>query len=421
MIRPDEYEIYPEPLISLTREMEENILLDICRRIRQEGYITATAEIQISAMIDLGYSAQEIKQEISRITNLSEEIIGEMYEKAASESDRFEKEVYEKLDKKPIEYKDNPFLKSEVDRISRQTNEEFKNITRSLGFSIKQNGKTVFLPASRAYQHVLDRANLEIQSGAFDARTAIKRAVKELADSGLKTIDYASGRKESLEVAVRRATVTGLNQVSEKVTDWRIDEMQSPLVEVSAHGGARDKGSGFFNHKSWQGKVYYWKERDKWGRRDLAKKYPDFVSTTGYGNVAGLEGANCRHSKRVFIDGVSVREWTSDKLRNIDPPDFMWKGKKYTVYDATQYQRALEVKARKYERDLIAFEELGIGTDDKDYQNIAIWLRRVKGEYQAFSAKAHLRTQQERMQIYGWGKGQAARANSAAQKAQKMA
>lgn len=421
MIRPEDYEIYPEPLIALTQEMEENILLDICRRIRQEGYITATAEIQISAMIDLGYSAQEIQREISRITSLSQETIQEMYEKAAIESDRFEKEVYQKMGKKPVEYKDNRFLKAEVDRISRQTKNEFRNITQSLGFSVKRNGKTVFLPASRAYQHVLDRANLEIQSGAFDAKTAIKRAVKELADSGLKMVDYASGRKDSLEVAIRRATITGLNQVSEKVTDWRIEEMESPLVEVSAHGGARDRGSGFVNHKSWQGKVYYWKERDKWGRRDLAKKYPDFVSSTGYGNVAGLEGANCRHSKRVFIDGVSVREWTDKELRNIDPPDVMWKGKKYTRYDATQYQRALEVKARKYERDLIAFEELGLGTDDKDYQNIAIRLQRVKGEYKAFSAKAKLRTQQERMQIYGWGRGQAARANSAANKAQKLA
>ena len=99
MIRPEEYDTYPDPLIKLTREMEENILLDICRRIRQEGYITATAEIQISAMIDLGYSAQEVQREIARITNLSQSVIEEMYKKAASESDRFEKEVYEKMGK----------------------------------------------------------------------------------------------------------------------------------------------------------------------------------------------------------------------------------------------------------------------------------------------------------------------------------
>lgn len=417
MIRPEEYDTYPEPLVKLTREMEENILLDICRRIRKEGYITATAEIQISAMIDLGYSAQEIQREIARITNLSQSVIEEMYKKAAGESDRFETEVYEKMGKEPKPYEQNEFLKSQVDRVSRQTKEEFRNMTSSLGFSIRKNGKTVFLPAARAYQHALDRASLEIQSGAFDARTAIKRAVKELADSGLKTVDYASGRKDSLEVAVRRATVTGLNQISEKVTDWRIEEMESPLVEVSAHGGARDKGTGFVNHKSWQGKVYYWKERDKWGRTDLAKKYPDFVRSTGYGNVAGMEGASCRHSKRVFIDGVSRREYTDKQLKNIDPPDFMWKGKKYTTYEATQYQRSLEVKARRYEMEIIAFEGLGLGIEDKDYQNAAIRLQNIKNEYKAFSQKSNLRAQPERMQMYGWGRGQAARANRAAKKA----
>lgn len=399
MIAPEKYNSLPEPMEALAERVEDEILQSICKRIAQDGYITATAEIQISALIDRGWSANDLMLKIAQLTDKSFLLIMQMYEGAAEESQRFDEEVYKKLGKKPVPVEKNERLQAEIKALAEQTHNTFQNFTGSLGFSISRNGRMEFLPLAKAYRYILDRAQMEILSGGFTGQEAIKRAVKDLAASGVKTVSYASGHVDQLDVAVRRASVTGLNQIAEKMNDQSLEDFESPLVEVSAHGGARDQGTGWQNHKSWQGKVYYWKEKDKWNRADLAKKYPDFVSVTGYGQVDGIEGANCRHSKRVFVDGVSERMYTNKQLQEIDDPDFEYKGIKYTTYEATQRQRLLERTQRKYKRVLRAFDSIGVKNTDEDYIAVQSRLEAAKKEYRNFSKAAGLRLQPERARI----------------------
>ena len=399
MIAPEKYNSLPEPMEALAERVEDEILQSICKRIAQDGYITATSEIQISALIDRGWSANDLMLKIAQLTDKSFLLIMQMYEDAAEESQRFDEEVYKKLGKKPVPVEKNERIQAEIKALAEQTHSTFRNFTGSLGFSINRNGRMEFLPLAKAYRYILDRAQMEILSGGFTGQEAIKRAVKDLAASGVKTVPYASGHVDQLDVAVRRASVTGLNQIAEKMNDQALTDFESPLVEVSAHGGARDQGTGWQNHKSWQGKVYYWKEKDKWNRADLAKKYPDFVSVTGYGQVDGIEGANCRHSKRVFVDGVSERMYTDKQLQEIDDPDFEYKGVKYTTYEATQRQRSLERTQRKYKRVLRAFDSIGVKDTDEDYIAIQSRLEAAKKEYRNFSKAAGLRLQPERARI----------------------
>lgn len=416
MLDPSSFDSMPEEVVKIFQELENYVIADICRRLRQEGYVTATAEIRISSLLNLGYSDAQVRRELTRILGISEEKLEEMYQQAAKESQRFDQEVYQQKGRPGVPLEKNDRLQTEIKSQARKTSGDFKNFTGSMGFAVRQNGIMVFRPVADTYQHILNRTQSEIISG-INPLEAMKRAVKDLAKSGLRTVDYASGRHDQLDVAVRRATVTGLHHVSNLVTDDDLDWFETPLVEISAHGGARDKGNGFENHKQWQGKVYYWRQKDRWGREDLAKKYPDFVRATGYGNVAGLGGANCRHSYRAFVHGISKRQWSAKQLKTIDKPPFAYKGVIYTVYEATQRQRKLERMQRYYKRILVGYEAAGIGTDDQDYQNAAIRLQIASREYKAFSAAAGLRRQPERAQWEGFGRGEAARTKSAAAKA----
>ena len=420
MITPEKYYTMPQPMFELAQRVEDYILSDICRRIKQDGYITATAEIQLSALIDRGWSADELLVRIQEITNLSYDVLTELYQQAAEESQRFEKEVFDKLGEKPPSVSENEELQAQIRAQATQTQETFKNLTGSMGFSVNQNGTQTFLPLARTYQYILDRAQTEILSGGVSGQQAIKRAIRDLAASGIKTVSYASGWVDQLDVAVRRATVTGMNQIAEAVNNENVDKFQSPLVEVSAHGGARDTGSGYQNHKQWQGKVYYWAQKDKWNRQDLKTKYPDFESSTGYGRVDGLEGANCRHSKRVFIDGVSERLYTDSQLEKIDDPAFEYEGKEYSTYEATQRQRLLERTQRKYKRILLAYDAAGVQSTDPDYQQAALKLQLLKQEYQKFSDAAGLREQPERAQVEGFSVTQSNRARAAAKRQEKI-
>lgn len=420
MITPEKYYTMPQPMLELAQRVEDYILSDICRRIKQDGYITATAEIQLSALIDRGWSADELMVRIQEITNLSYDVLTELYQRAAEESQRFEKEVFDKLGEKPPSVSENDELQTQIRAQATQTQETFKNLTGSMGFSVNQNGTQTFLPLAKTYQYILDRAQTEILSGGVSGQQAIKRAIRDLAASGIKTVSYASGRVDQLDVAVRRATVTGMNQIAEAVNNENIDRFESPLVEVSAHGGARDTGSGYQNHKAWQGRVYYWAQKDKWNRQDLKAKYPDFESSTGYGKVDGLEGANCRHSKRVFIDGVSERLYTEKQLEKIDDPAFKYEEKEYSTYEATQRQRLLERTQRKYKRILLAYDAAGVQSTDPDYQQAALKLQLLKQEYQKFSDAAGLREQPERAQVEGFSVAQSNRARAAAKRQEKI-
>ena len=420
MITPEKYYTMPQPMVELAQQVEDYILSDICRRIKQDGYITATAEIQLSALISRGWSADELMYRVQQITDLSYDVLTDMYLDAAKESQRFENEVFDKLGEKPPEISENEEIQAQIKAQAKQTQETFKNLTGSMGFSVNQNGKQKFLPLAKTYQYILDRAQTEILSGGVSGQQAIKRAICDLAASGIKTVSYDSGRVDQIDVAVRRATVTGMNQIAEAVNNENVDKFESPLVEVSAHGGARDTGSGYQNHKHWQGKVYYWAQKDRWNRQDLKAKYPDFESSTGYGKVDGLEGANCRHSKRVFIDGVSERLYTEKQLKKIDDPAFEYEGKEYSIYEATQRQRLLERTQRKYKRILLAYDAAGVQSTDPDYQQAALKLQLLKQEYQKFSNAAGLREQPERAQVEGFSVAQSNRARAAAKRQEKI-
>ena len=115
---------------------------------------------------------------------------------------------------------------------------------------------------------------LQVSTGGFDANTAIRNAIKELTRQGLTTVDYASGRTMSVEAAVRMNVVTGVNQTALRLQDTLADEMDSDLVETTAHSGARP------SHARWQGQVF--------SRSGKSKKYPDFRRATGYGTGPGL-------------------------------------------------------------------------------------------------------------------------------------
>ena len=125
-----------------------------------------------------------------------------------------------------------------------------------MGFAVRQpDGRLTFQPIADYYQKTLDKAVLDITSGSFDYNTVLKRTVQEMTDSGLRWIDYASGHHNRVPVAVRRAVMTGVNQVTAKIAEQNMELLQTEYVEVSWHRGARP------SHQVWQGKIYHWKEK----------------------------------------------------------------------------------------------------------------------------------------------------------------
>lgn len=386
-LTPKQLEELPENIIKIYQELEDFILEDFSKRLSKVGTITDTAKWQAYRAQEIGVSMENIKKEIERITELSEDEINRLFKECALDSLENDNKIYKNAGLSPLDLENTPFLKKYLESAINQTNKELFNFTQSMGFAEIINGKVVYKPIAKYYHDALDFAQFQITSGVTDYRTAVKMAVKRLSDSGIKYVNYDSGWANRLDVAVRRATLTGANQMAQQMTILGMEELGCEYVETSAHAGARP------DHARWQGQVFSWKSKDS--------KYPNFEESTGYGTGSGICGWNCRHSFFPFFPGISTPTYTKKQLDNIDPENIFYNGREYTYYEATQRQRKIETMIRKTKRELILYR--GVGLKD-EFTNVSIKLQRQKQAYKDFSKAAGIRVKNERHQVLGFDK-----------------
>jgi len=383
MLTPDELKIVPDNIVKIYQDLEDDIISDIARRLQKAGEITDTADWQMYMLGHMGNDLEEIKSKIAKTNKMSKDEVDKLFINATDRSMYYENIAYKKAGKKTLSLYDSPTMMRFVAANAKKTHGELKNLTKSLGFKSGNGFKSV----AKTYQDTLNYAQFQVASGAFSYQDAVRNAVRKLTESGLRVVDYESGVSNMLDVAVRRATLTGINQTVAEMTLMQMKESDSEFVEVTAHMGARP------DHQTWQGKVYH-VGGDKDG-------YPDFEESTGYGTGAGLCGWNCRHSFFVFFPGISVRNYTDEQLKNIDPPPIEYDGKTYTYYEATQKQRQIERMIRKTKRELVALDSAGLKSD---FTAKSVRLRKQKDLYVDFSKSAKLKTRNERHQAYGFNK-----------------
>lgn len=399
----------PEELAELYRNLEQTLLHGICSRLNASGDLNEAAIQHIRALRSHGIDLPDIKKAIVDTSGIGEKKLESILDGVVERN----KTYYSQLCSLAKITAPAALVSSrDIDAIRRQTTGAFRNLTGSMGFLVN-NGKTL-LPPGKAYQWALDNAIFQVQSGAFSYNEAITGAVKQLAQSGLKTVNYESGHIDQLDTAVRRAVMTGVNQVNQRYREQSLEYLGTDLVEVTAHSGARDKDGpmGWENHKKWQGKVYRWAKKS--GKS--TGKYSDFEKTCGYGSVTGIGGANCRHSWWPFLEGVMERTYTDEELADIDPPPVEYEGRTYSAYEATQKQRQLERSIRRCKREKTAYQAAGL---EEEATAANIRLRRLREKYHAFSRAAGLPEQPERMRVLYGNSSHAAGAKGLANSAKR--
>lgn len=403
---PEYLQAAPGYLISLYEDFEADVLNDLCRRLQLSGTVTESALNQIRVLQQQGRSFPYIEKRLRQLTGSSQREIDRMFDEAVERNAAYYREVIDRSVITAPQSDWEQMLIQQTDAIRRQTQAEFRNLTQSMGFAIREGSKVKFYGIAEAYQRILDKAFLKVSSGAFDYNTAIRGAVRELTDSGVQMVHYASGWHNRVDVAARRAVMTGITQLSGRYTEQSMEFLDTRYVETTAHSGARNiQGpNGWEAHTEWQGKWFYWSKN---GERDPLGRYPDFIQKTGYGYGSGLCGWNCRHSFFAVVPGINEPSYTAGELKNIDPPPFTYQGREYDAYAATQKQRQIEAKMRELKRRLIGEKA---SSDEKYYAATATRLNRLSEEYKAFSKAAGLRTQPERARVQGFGRSEAAKA-----------
>lgn len=386
--RPDILDALPDELAELFRGLEDTLLADICSRLKAVT-VGETTVLDIKALRSHGIDLKEIEKAISETSGISEKKLKELLEEVVNKNQQYYDDVITLADVTKPETIVNA---SDIDAIKRQTLQEMRNITRTMAFVVDA-GRTILKP-QKALTWALDSALLQVQSGAVSYNTAIANAVKQLADSGLRMVDYESGRSDQIDVAARRAVMTGVNQINQKYAEQSTEYLETDLVETSAHIGARNIGNVPENHEMWQGKWYRWSEKPQ----TSTGEYPDFIETTGYGTGAGLGGWNCRHTFYPVVEGVSEPTYSQADIDEMKGENrkFKFEGQEYDGYTATQEQRSIERTIRKLKREETAYNAAGL--HDKELA-VSIRIKRLSAKYKAFSRAAGLPEQRERMKV----------------------
>ncbi|MBS5327341.1 MAG: phage minor capsid protein [Lachnospiraceae bacterium] len=359
-------------------DLEIRIMEDIVRRIKQTGKITSTADWQINRLRILGYSSEDIEKMLKETLDKSYPEMFELYDKVIDWEYVRNKDIYEQINAEFIPYEENEELQQLTEGFIQQSNADLKNITQSLGFYLDYgNGNPVLTPLAEVYQKYLDAACIDIVTGAFDYNSVLRRIVTQITNSGLRQIDYASGRANRVDVAARRAVMTGVSQLTGKISDMNAEKLGTEYFEIAWHGGARP------SHAVWQGKV--------WSKKEL-------VTVCGLGTGPGLLGWNCYHEYYPFFPGISERNWTDEWLEEQDrkentPKNF--HGKEYTLYEAKQRQRQMETAMRAQREKVKLLDSGGADPDD-------VMLARAKyqgqlNEYSRFCKKMGLTEERERI------------------------
>lgn len=405
--------------MGLYQDLEDEVIVYIVRRVKKTGRYTETAELMAKSMVEQGYSAEKIQAEVMKMLRADK-----AYQMAVAENTAAYKQEIQNLINQTVQEakKVGDALVAEAGNMAwnndlsmwkeqgvdlkkpnsmgqllaafqAQTSGELKNLTRTMGFKNTVFGTTGIL---NAYQREMDLALLKVATGAFSYDQAVNDCVHRLAQSGLRSIDYKSGRSYQLDTAARMSVRTGLSQLSGKIMEANLASTGQDLVITSQHMGSRPE------HAPWQNKVFSYSGKNK--------KYPNFFKETGYGTATGLKGVNCTHDFYPFWEGASI---IPEDLE--EPAPVTINGKQYGYYQVSQQQRKMERDIRATKREIEA--QKAIGGDTAELQGI---LRKQTSDYKRFSAKAGVKPKENRLRVVK-GSSQSAKKRVATSKTERNA
>lgn len=390
MLTPEYLDHVGDELLALYSKLDESILRDITRRLVKSGNVTATAQRQIWRAQESGLLYDDIIAEVAKLSSASDAQVRALFEDAGAVSVSYDNRIYEAAGLTPLPIKASPSAMQALNAGIEKTAGHLNNLTLTTASTAQQ----VFIQAATL-------AEMQVENGAFDYVTAVRNAVRE-ASKESKWISYPSGHRDRIDVAMRRAVLTGVSQTTGQISMFYAQDMGCDLMEITAHAGARP------SHAVWQGQIVSLSGRS--GYLSL--------SDIGYGTGAGFKGWNCRHDWYPFFEGLSESAYPRREIEAYKNATVRYDGRTIPLYDATQMQRAMEREIRDTKRILAGLDAGIEETSDEtlkaalkqDFTAKSALLKRQEAALKEFLRETGLLNDSSRVQIYGFGHSQASKA-----------
>lgn len=388
-----------ERLVRRIEKGNEYVLEEIGATIKEFGEITPSQAQELAQILKYGGRYDKIAKKLAEITELNVKDIYKIFEEVAKNDYRFAEQFYEYKSIKYIPFEQNEALKRQIKALAEITAKEYVNISKTRAFARVVNGKIEYTSLAETYQDVIDEAILNVGQGKQNFDSAMRKTIKELGDSGIRSVDYDSGRSIRMDSAVRMNLKGGLTHMHEEMQNQLGKEFDADGVEISVHFNPAP------DHQEAQGKQFSNEEYDKLQETGYAKSY-DGQNIDMHLELASGESSlshrpigeyNCYHYTFAIVLGVSKPNYSNKELKDIieqNQKGFEFDGVHYTNYQGTQLQRRIETEIRKT-KDTLAIAKASDNEEQVIKSNIK--LKQLNKKYQDLSRVSGLKMKYDRL------------------------
>ena len=388
--------------ISQRQEKINNYIVGlIAKRIRKIGTINASDVIKLQEMMNVGGDMRLIEKALAQATDMNVKELKSILYKAAEEMYGDSKKYFEYRGMEYVPLQENTTLNALVESISRETAENFINLSNTTGFTVWRNGQKVPLSIRDTYISIIDEAVQSVKANVTDYNAAIRRSMKQLIDSGVRSINYSknpdskyfgrtyvsyapdSGRHYTrrLDTAVKQNVLDGVKAINQNLQNAIGEQIGADGKEISVHRFPAP------DHAPVQGHIFTNEEYDKLQNEDYSidvdnNRFPPMERAIGMWN--------CKHFTFSIIIGVYPPNYTQNQLNKIlqeNKKGYTYKDKHYTMYQCTQLQRQYELEIRRAKDGYLAAKHLGDTKLQDEYRGK---VNSLTTEYQTFSADCGL-------------------------------
>ena len=317
---------------------------------------------RILLLTEADREADELFLKILKELDRSTATAGEVYSQAARLAYEGMSKYYAARGLTQIPIEQQRAIVNFVNAAANNTRNTFLNLsnTAAIGFRVMDLDGTVKYNGFKTHYHnLVDQAITEVATGNRDYSSAIRSALKQTADSGIRVLDYESGYSRRLDSALRQNVLDGVKNIAHEVATRTGEEFGADGVEIDAHNYCAE------DHLPYQGRQFKKAEFDEI-QNSLPRQFGQW---------------NCRHTYYPIILGLSEPLYTEDErqaMKEQSTEKIEFEGKEYTRYEATQLQRRIETSVRQSKDRAIIFKASG---DDVSRRVEQLRINQLKQKY----------------------------------------
>lgn len=373
----------------------------IANRIKEIGTILPSDVYRLERLLKMGGDVQKINAELARVTRLQVRDIKQLIKSVAYGAYIDVRPFYDYRNLPYIPFNKNIELQRVVTAIANQTANSYVNLARAQAFMLRDPANpTRLIPTSisQTYYTSIDTAVHAVRGGVTDYQKAMQQTIEDLVDSGIQHVTYQaeSGRFHSqrLDTAVRRNILDGIRAINQGVQDEVGKQFDADGKEITVHANSAP------DHEPIQGHQFTNTEFDK---LQTEQAFEDIDGEKFEPIRRPIGVLNCRHFVYSIIVGVTKPNFTKEQLQEYIRKNHegytMANGKHLTMYECTQYQRALETQIRRAKDGQVAARQAGMDELAKQYQRKVDERTR---NYDTFSKACGLSLKTKRIQVAGY-------------------